>query len=144
MPFVRVPVPRVVVPSMKLTLPVAAAEATVAVKVTEEPSITGFALEVRVVVVAVLVATTIGTLLTKLLLTVVPLQSVLLVYSVTSRRKLLVPGPRAGTLSVTVRGPVEPPAMEAQPLLTIVDNAPETAVTANLCEPESVFWTLTV
>ena len=52
---VSVPVPRAVVPSLKVTVPVggfAPAVATVAVKVTEAPKFAGFGLELRVVVVA--------------------------------------------------------------------------------------------
>lgn len=51
-PF-NVPVPRVVAPSLNVTVPVGVPEAaaTVAVNVTGEPTVDGFALEVRVVVV---------------------------------------------------------------------------------------------
>ena len=42
--------PRVVLPSLKVTVPVAADGVTVAVKVTEEPYVDGFAEEVRVTV----------------------------------------------------------------------------------------------
>ena len=51
----RVPVPRAVVPSLKVTVPVggfAPAVVTVAVKVTEAPKFAGLGLEMRVVVVA--------------------------------------------------------------------------------------------
>jgi len=50
----RVPVPSVVVPSMKVTVPVGVPvpdEATVAVNVTDSPEVLGLGLEVRVVVV---------------------------------------------------------------------------------------------
>jgi hypothetical protein len=50
-PAVRVPVPRVVAPSLKVTVPVAAAGATVAVKVTDWPKTDGLTEEVTVVVV---------------------------------------------------------------------------------------------
>jgi hypothetical protein len=43
-------VPRVVLPSRNVTVPVAADGVTVAVKVTEEPYVDGFAEEVRVTV----------------------------------------------------------------------------------------------
>ena len=50
LPLLSVPVPRVVVPLRKVTVPVAAEGVTVAVKVTEEPYVDGFAEEVRVTV----------------------------------------------------------------------------------------------
>jgi hypothetical protein len=51
----KVPVPRAVVPSLKVTVPVGAfapAVVTVAVKVTEAPKFAGFRLDLRAVVVA--------------------------------------------------------------------------------------------
>ena len=45
MPPLSVPVPNVVVPSLNVTVPVAADGATVAVNVTEEPYVDGFAEE---------------------------------------------------------------------------------------------------
>jgi hypothetical protein len=52
-PLFSVPVPSVVVPSMKVTVPpgVPALEVTVAVKVTEAPKVDGFSEEARDVVV---------------------------------------------------------------------------------------------
>src|SRR2546425_13215206 len=51
-PAVRAPVPSVVVPSLKVTVPVGVPlPVTVAVKVTDWPSVDGFALEVTAVVV---------------------------------------------------------------------------------------------
>jgi hypothetical protein len=52
MPAIRVPVPRTVVPSEKVTVPVAVDGATVAVIVTLAPCATVVMLAVRVVVVA--------------------------------------------------------------------------------------------
>jgi hypothetical protein len=49
-PLLSVPVPRVVPPSLKVTVPVASDGVTVAVNVTEEPYVDGFADEVSVVV----------------------------------------------------------------------------------------------
>jgi len=52
---ISVPVPKAVVPSLKVTVPVggfAPAVVTVAVKVTEAPKVAGLGLEMRVVVVA--------------------------------------------------------------------------------------------
>jgi hypothetical protein len=45
-PELRVPVPSVVLPSLKVTIPVAALGATVAMNVTEDPYVEGFADEV--------------------------------------------------------------------------------------------------
>ena len=42
-PLLSVPVPRVVLPSLKVTVPVAAEGATVAVNVTDVPAVDGFA-----------------------------------------------------------------------------------------------------
>jgi hypothetical protein len=53
-PLLRVPVPNVVLPSLKVTVPVAAEGETVAVKVTETPAADGFDDEVRVTVVVAL------------------------------------------------------------------------------------------
>jgi len=53
-PLLSVPVPSVVLPSLKVTVPVAVDGVTVAVKVTEEPYVDGFAEEVRVTVEAAL------------------------------------------------------------------------------------------
>jgi len=47
-PLLMVPVPSVVLPSLKVTVPVAAEGETVAVKVTEEPNVDGFADEASV------------------------------------------------------------------------------------------------
>lgn len=52
-PLLSVPVPRVVLPFLNVTVPVAADGVTVAVKVTEEPYVDGFADDARVVVVEV-------------------------------------------------------------------------------------------
>ena len=52
-PLLSVPVPRVVVPSLNVTVPVAADGVTVAVNVTEFPYVEGLAEEASVVVVAV-------------------------------------------------------------------------------------------
>jgi len=49
-----VPVPRVVVPFLKVTVPVAVDGDTVAVNVTEEPYVDGFSEDASVVVVLVL------------------------------------------------------------------------------------------
>ena len=54
-PAVRVPVPKLVVPSKNVTVPVAVEGETVAVKVTVWPRVDGLRLEVSVVVVLVLV-----------------------------------------------------------------------------------------
>jgi hypothetical protein len=59
MPELRVPVPNVVVPSMKVTVPLAvplpgATALTAAVNVTDCPNTDGFTLEVKVVVVSAL------------------------------------------------------------------------------------------
>ena len=53
-PLLIVPVSSVVLPSLKVTVPVAAEGETVAVKVTEEPNVDGFADEASVTVVLVL------------------------------------------------------------------------------------------
>ena len=53
-PLLRVPVPNVVLPSLKVTVPVAAEGETVAVKVTVTPDADGFDDEVRVTVVVAL------------------------------------------------------------------------------------------
>jgi hypothetical protein len=50
-PLLIVPVPRVVLPSIKVTVPDAVDGVTVAVKVTEEPYVDGFADEASVTVV---------------------------------------------------------------------------------------------
>jgi len=50
LPLLRVPVPSVVLPSLKVTVPVATDGVTVAVNVTEEPYVDGFADEVSVTV----------------------------------------------------------------------------------------------
>jgi hypothetical protein len=47
-PLLSVPVPRVVLPSLNVTVPVAADGVTVAVKVTGEPYVDGFAEEAKV------------------------------------------------------------------------------------------------
>jgi len=61
-PPLKVPVPRVVAPSLKVTVPVGVPEpgdaaATVAVKVTDWPNVLGFTLEVTAVVVPALLTT---------------------------------------------------------------------------------------
>jgi len=56
-PPLSVPVPRVVVPSMNVTVPVAAALSTVAVNVTDWPYADGFGADTSVVVVAFLFTT---------------------------------------------------------------------------------------
>jgi len=53
-PLLRVPVPNVVLPSLKVTVPVAAEGETVAVKATVTPDADGFDDEATVVVVFVL------------------------------------------------------------------------------------------
>jgi hypothetical protein len=53
-PPLSVPVPSVVLPSLKVTVPVAAEGETVAVKVTEEPNVDGFAEEASATVVLAL------------------------------------------------------------------------------------------
>jgi hypothetical protein len=50
-PLLRVPVPSVVLPSLKVTVPVAVDGVTVAVKVSDAPYVDGFADEVTAVVV---------------------------------------------------------------------------------------------
>jgi hypothetical protein len=51
LPLAIVTVPRVVVPSLNVTVPVAVEGETVAVKVTDEPNVEGFADEAKVTVV---------------------------------------------------------------------------------------------
>ena len=53
-PLESVPVPSVVAPSMKVTVPVAVEGATVAVNVTEAPKVEGFKEDVSVVLVVLL------------------------------------------------------------------------------------------
>jgi hypothetical protein len=53
LPLLSVPVPRVVLPSLNVTVPVAANGVTVAVNVTDEPYVDGFADEDNVVEVFV-------------------------------------------------------------------------------------------
>lgn len=53
MPLLRVPVPSVVVPSLNVTVPLAAEGDTVAVNVTDELYVDGFAEDASVVVVLV-------------------------------------------------------------------------------------------
>jgi hypothetical protein len=57
-PLLSVPVPRVVLPFLNVTVPVAADGVTVAVKVTEEPYVDGFEEEATVVEVEVFAKTT--------------------------------------------------------------------------------------
>jgi hypothetical protein len=54
LPLLMVPVPSVVPPSMNVTVPVAVVGVTVAVKVTEEPYVDGFADEASVTAVFIL------------------------------------------------------------------------------------------
>lgn len=54
----RVPVPKVVAPSLKVTVPVGAVPVTEAVKVMDVPNVEGFRLEATVVVVATAVELT--------------------------------------------------------------------------------------
>jgi hypothetical protein len=60
-PLLIVPVPSVVVPSLKVTVPVAVEGETVAVNVTDEPYADGFADEARVIVVFALFTTWVST-----------------------------------------------------------------------------------
>ena len=61
LPLAIVPVPRVVVPSLNVTVPVAVEGETVAVKVTEEPNVDGFAEEASVTVVFALLTVWVST-----------------------------------------------------------------------------------
>ena len=56
-PLFSVPVPRIVVPSLKVTVPVAVEGETVAVNVTAAPDVAGFGEDARTVVVGALLTT---------------------------------------------------------------------------------------
>jgi hypothetical protein len=62
LPLLTVPVPRVVGPSLKVTVPVAVVGDKVAVKVTEVPYVEGFADEESVVVVVALLTVCVSVL----------------------------------------------------------------------------------
>jgi hypothetical protein len=60
-PLLIVPVPRVVLPSLNVTVPVAVDGVTVAVKVTEEAYVDGFADEASAIVVLTLLTVCVST-----------------------------------------------------------------------------------